>query len=172
MKIHKLAPFIFALAIAVTSCEQSAESTETVRNEEEVQSSNALVTGTSNANATQKPSSSTKIEFDTTVHHFGTIRQGQMVSHTFKFKNVGNAPLIISDAKASCGCTVPEYPKGPVAPGEEGEIVVKYNGSGRGEIHKTVNITANTESPSLVLEIKANVKAMDMNLKGPVNKSE
>ncbi len=63
-------------------------------------------------------------EFAEESHDFGSINEGDVVEHTFKFKNVGDAPLIISSATASCGCTVPEWPKEPIPVGEEGEIAV------------------------------------------------
>ena len=72
------------------------------------------------------------MEFTETVHDFGKITEGEVVTKVFKFKNTGEAPLIISNATSSCGCTVPSYPKDkPVAPGEEGEITVKYNSRGK-----------------------------------------
>lgn len=89
-------------------------------------------------------------EFD-----FGTIDQGTKVEHVFKFTNTGDAPLVIVDAKSSCGCTVPTYPKTPIAPGEEAELLVKFNGSGKNQISKTVTITANTKAGKETLKIKA-----------------
>lgn len=97
--------------------------------------------------------------FEETVHDFGTIDQGTNVEHVFKFTNTGNAPLVIVDAKSSCGCTVPQYTKEPVAPGETGEMLVKFNGSGKNQISKTVTITANTESGKETINIKAFVNA-------------
>ncbi|QNJ96664.1 DUF1573 domain-containing protein [Constantimarinum furrinae] len=97
--------------------------------------------------------------FAETEFDFGTIDQGTAVEHIFKFTNTGNAPLVIVDAKSSCGCTVPEYTKAPVAPGEEGELLVKFNGSGKNQVSKTVTITANTEAGKETLKIKAFVNA-------------
>lgn len=110
----------------------------------------------------------TKISFEENQFDFGKINKGEMVTHVFKFKNSGTAPLIIVDAKASCGCTVPQWTKDPVMPGESGDIEVKYNGSGSGKIHKTVTVYANTEPKETVLEIMADVKDIDMNNKGPL----
>lgn len=86
---------------------------------------------------------------------FGTIDQGTNVEHVFKFKNTGDAPLMIVNAKSSCGCTVPEYTKEPVAPGDSGEMLVKFNGSGQNQVSKTVTITANTKRGNETLTIKA-----------------
>ena len=70
-------------------------------------------------------------------------------------------PLVIVDAKSSCGCTVPEFPKTPVAPGEEGEMLVKFNGSGKNQVSKTVTITANTKGGKETIKIKAFVNPKD-----------
>lgn len=99
------------------------------------------------------------MQFDKTVHDFGTIDQGTNVEHRFSFTNTGEAPLVIVDAKSSCGCTVPEKPEGPIAPGEKGELLVKFNGSGKNQVNKTVTITANTKAGKETLQIKAFVNA-------------
>ncbi|MFT4834012.1 MAG: hypothetical protein ACI83W_002122 [Marinoscillum sp.] len=96
--------------------------------------------------------------FTEETHDFGTIKEGEVVEHLFKFKNTGDAPLIISSATASCGCTVPVWPKEPVAVGEEGEIQVRFNSKGKPGIqNKTVTITANTYPKVNKVNIKANV---------------
>ena len=95
------------------------------------------------------------MSFQETEHDFGTIEQGTNVEHTFTFTNTGKAPLVITNATSSCGCTVPTYTKEPVAPGETGELLVKFNGSGQNQVTKTVNITANTEAGKEQLKIKA-----------------
>lgn len=102
-----------------------------------------------------------KMEFTNTVHDFGNIKQGTPVEHKFTFKNTGNAPLVIVDAKSSCGCTVPEFTKEPVAPGDSGELLVKFNGSGKNQVSKAVTITANTAAGKEMLTIKAFVEAKD-----------
>jgi hypothetical protein len=102
-----------------------------------------------------------EISFDATEHDFGTIEQGTNVEHTFTFTNTGNAPLVITNASSSCGCTVPTWTKEPIAPGETGEMLVKFNGSGQNQVTKTVTITANTESGKEQLRIKAFVNPKD-----------
>lgn len=96
-----------------------------------------------------------EMTFEKTEHDFGTIEQGTNVEHTFTFTNTGRAPLVITNASSSCGCTVPSPPKDPIAPGESGELLVKFNGTGQNQVTKTVNITANTESGKEQLKIKA-----------------
>ena len=98
------------------------------------------------------------ISFAESLHDFGTIKDGDVVEHIFSFVNEGEAPLIISDAKATCGCTVPEWPKAPIAVGEKGEIKVRFNSKNKpGVQNKTVTLTANTWPATTRVQIKANV---------------
>ncbi|MFM1876742.1 MAG: hypothetical protein RL266_2479 [Bacteroidota bacterium] len=97
--------------------------------------------------------------FEKEVHDFGTIVQGEKVAYSFKFKNTGEADLIITSAKGSCGCTVPEYPVEPIAPGEEGVIDVVFNSDGKsGQQNKKVTIVANTVPNTKVLAINGMVE--------------
>ncbi len=100
--------------------------------------------------------------FEKSEHDFGTIQNGAPQETIFRFTNTGNAPLIITDAKSSCGCTVPQYPKNtPIAPGESGELLVKFNGSGQNQVVKTITVTANTAQNTETLRIKAFVLPKD-----------
>ncbi|TDQ29209.1 DUF1573 domain-containing protein [Zeaxanthinibacter enoshimensis] len=110
------------------------------------------------------------MSFDKQEHDFGTIEMGTPQETTFTFTNTGNAPLIITDAKSSCGCTVPEYPKNtPIAPGESGSMLVKFNGSGMNQVTKTITVTANTAQGSEILRIKAFVNPKNANAaQGPI----
>lgn len=100
--------------------------------------------------------------FSSMIHDFGTIEAGEKVSHLFTFKNSSNEPLVINSVKGSCGCTVPEWSKEPVAPGSEGQIEVFFNSKGKsGQQTKTVTINANGESQPIVLTIKAQVEKGD-----------
>lgn len=104
----------------------------------------------------------TKMEFADMTHDFGTIDEGDKVSHVFKFKNTGDEPLIINSAKGSCGCTVPEWPKEPIAPGGQGDIKVEFNSKGKkNKQTKTVTINANTDPNPTRLTIKADVTPAD-----------
>jgi hypothetical protein len=99
-----------------------------------------------------------QLSFATESHDFGTIKEGDVVETEFKFTNTGKGPLIISSAQGSCGCTVPEYPKAPVAPGEEGVIKVSFNSEGKpNQQSKTVTLTTNAVPSTKVLTITANV---------------
>lgn len=95
------------------------------------------------------------IAFEESQFDFGTIDQNTAVEHVFKFKNTGEAPLMIVNAKSSCGCTVPEWTKEAIAPGAEGQLLVKFNGSGQNQVSKTVTITTNTKEGTETLTIKA-----------------
>lgn len=100
----------------------------------------------------------TSIRFDESVHDFGTMKQGDRLEYSFKFTNAGKEPLIIEDAKGSCGCTVPIWPKDPIPPGKSDEIKVSFNSAGKsGAQSKMVTLTANTEPIQTQLTIKANV---------------
>ncbi len=101
----------------------------------------------------------TTISFDDTKHDFGTITEGEKVKHAYKFKNTGSNPLLISNAVASCGCTVPSYPKKPIAPGEEGEIIVEFNSTNRvGQQKKNVLIYSNGQEEAMSIGFNVEVK--------------
>ena len=86
-----------------------------------------------------------QIKFDKTTHNFGTFSEANpVVSCVFTFTNVGEQPLVVNQAIASCGCTVPEYTKEPIKPGEKGEIKVTYNGEGKFPGHFKKSITVRT----------------------------
>ncbi|MBK7443731.1 MAG: DUF1573 domain-containing protein [Chitinophagales bacterium] len=101
----------------------------------------------------------TEITFDRDLNDFGEIIQGEKVHTEFKFTNTGKNALIITDAHGSCGCTVPEWPKEPIAPGESGVIKVQFNSANRsGQFNKTVTVTANTlPSSNTILKIKGTI---------------
>ncbi len=102
-----------------------------------------------------------ELSIEETTHEFGAIAQGVVVEHTFRFSNTGDAPLIISSAIGSCGCTVPIWPKEPIMPGNEGEIKVSFNSEGKyGLQDKTVTINYNTDSGPVILHMKGKVERM------------
>lgn len=97
------------------------------------------------------------MSFETMEIDYGTIEQGSDPYRTFVFTNTGNAPLIIKSARGSCGCTVPEYSKEPVMPGEKSEIKVRYDTNRLNPFTKTVTLTTNAEPGQVILRIKGNV---------------
>lgn len=110
----------------------------------------------------QSTQSGPAISFDKEVHDYGNIKQHANGECEFKFTNTGNEPLLITDAKGSCGCTVPEWPKNPIKPGESAVIKVKYDTKRVGAINKSVTVTSNaTNEPTKVLRIKGNVEAVE-----------
>lgn len=109
------------------------------------------------------------MKFDEQEFDFGTVEEGDVVEHTFKFTNTGEAPLIISNATASCGCTVPTYTEGAIKPGENGELLVKFNTTGKpNKQMKAIRITANTQAGRETLRIKAFVNPKNNNAGSPV----
>lgn len=135
-----------------------------------------LVAGVAfNTSVAQEVVSGAKIDFSKEVHDYGDVKYGADGTCTFEFKNTGTAPLIISNAKGSCGCTVPEWPKEPINPGQKAEIKVKYDTKRPGAINKSVTITSNAgNEPSKVIRIKGNVlpkpeTGSPVNTGGPVN---
>lgn len=98
-------------------------------------------------------------QFEEEMHNFETIKEGDRAVHEFKFTNVGDQPIVISQVKASCGCTTPFWTKEPVMPGDQGSVKASYNSRGRpGNFHKSITITSNSSTPTKVLQIKGMVE--------------
>ncbi|MBT8296800.1 MAG: DUF1573 domain-containing protein [Maribacter sp.] len=142
--------------MAFMSCKENASS--------KVKTDNVAVAAERDESAKQVP----VMEFEKSEHDFGTIEQGTPQETIFAFTNTGNAPLVITNATSSCGCTVPNPPKEPIAPGEKGELVVKFNGSGQNQVTKTITVVANTAKGSELLRIKAFVQPKGAAPVGPV----
>ncbi|HQV01208.1 MAG TPA: DUF1573 domain-containing protein, partial [Bacteroidia bacterium] len=99
-----------------------------------------------------------ELDFEETRYHFGEVKQGEKINHTFKFTNTGNADLILATVSASCGCTVPEWNKEPIKPGEEGSIKVTFNTEGKtGMQSKTISVMSNAKPGTRVLTISAEI---------------
>ena len=96
-------------------------------------------------------------EFERKIIDYGDIKKGADGTYVFKFKNVGKSPLIISNVKGSCGCTVPSAPKEPIMPGATSEIKVKYDTNRVGAISKTITITSNASEPKKIIRVKGRV---------------
>ena len=98
------------------------------------------------------------ITFEESSKDFGDIKQGDKVAHTFKLENTGNAPLIISNVAATCGCTVPNWPKEPIAPGKTAQIKVSFNSAGKmGKQNSVVRIYSNATEPIEKVSMISNV---------------
>jgi hypothetical protein len=111
------------------------------------------------------------MEFNAIDHDFGTINEGEIVEHTYSFKNTGAAPLIIQSAQGSCGCTVPDWSKDPIPVGGTGFVKAKFDTNGKTNAqNKTVTVTANTWPKQTVLRFKAMVLPKADASDGPVKK--
>ncbi|MFN8230074.1 MAG: DUF1573 domain-containing protein [Bacteroidia bacterium] len=99
-----------------------------------------------------------EIKFDEEIFDFGKISQGEKVSHAFYFKNTGSKSLVITSASGSCGCTVPEWPKEPVLPGQNAKVNVIFNSEGKsGYQEKTITIVTNCEPATRIIKIKTEI---------------
>ena len=134
--------------VAFTSCKENAE--------DKINSENVAEAAERDANSGKFP----VIEFNETEHDFGNIPNGIPVKTVFEYKNVGSSPLVVSDVKSTCGCTVPSDYTKEVMPGEKGQFTVEFNGKGNGnQVTKTITMTTNTEKGSEAVTIKAFVEA-------------
>ncbi|MCR9066456.1 MAG: DUF1573 domain-containing protein [Cytophagales bacterium] len=134
--------YLLAFAATVFSC-----NSENTQNESETQVQNVK---------------DGKLEFEETSFDFGTIKEGEVVSHAFKFKNVGTDPVEIQAVNVSCGCTVASKPIGAVGVGQEDEIVIDFNSQGKvGQNRKTVNVLSNAQNNVIALNFTAAVEAAD-----------
>lgn len=139
---------VFSLSIA---CDQKSNGDEV---------STDLVNNPASANeeGTGNEEKLPKIEFVENAIDFGEISQGEKVKKRFRFKNTGNSKLIIADAKGSCGCTVPLWPKQPIRPGQEGEIEVVFDSNGKqGKVNNKVTLYTNTVPNKTVIALNGNV---------------
>lgn len=133
--------------VAFSSCKENAA--------KKIEESNVTAAAVRDASSSKFP----VLEFDKKEHDFGEIEAKKSVETVFKYKNTGEAPLVITDIKSSCGCTVPQdWSREPLAPGEEGQFTVKFNGSGSNKISKSITVTANTEKGSEIVKIAAFIK--------------
>ena len=164
LKQVKLGLFALGFAGLLVSCNNDSAVREDAANAavnntaETVTPNPATELPTNNATQAAPTGPTTTISFPATEFDFGTVDAGEIVSHVFEFTNTGSEPLIISNAKGSCGCTVPQWPKDPIAPGASGEITVEFNSKGKkNKQNKKVTITANTEPAQTFLYIKGEV---------------
>lgn len=134
--------FIPLLVLALSACKQNSTSTGTETVLSSIDSAEAPV-----------------FSFEKESYDFGQITDGEKVVYDFKFTNTGKSPLIISNASATCGCTVPEYPTEPIKPGESGNIHVVFNSTGKSGLQdKVITLTANTTGGTYQLHLIGEVK--------------
>ncbi len=99
-----------------------------------------------------------EFKFEKETHDFGTIQYNKPASFEFSFSNTGDAPIIIMEVAPSCGCSVAEFTKNPVKPGDSGKIKVTYNAAAKGPFTKSFTVKSNTKTPIKTLTIKGNVE--------------
>lgn len=113
------------------------------------------------------PTKTATVQFLKETHDFGEVPEGPEAEYEFEFMNNGKEPVIITGARASCGCTVPSWSKDPVLPGKKGSVSVKYNTAGRpGAIQKEVYVTTNVQPDPIILHLRGTVKAKAMETSG------
>lgn len=138
---------LLIVAITAFSCKRGVSTTKISKEKlEQAQSRDASIKG------------APEVTFDKTVFDYGTVNEGAIIETTFKVKNTGESDLIIMNAKASCGCTAPTWPKDPIKPGEEGEIKVKFDTNGQtNKQSKTVTLITNTIKGSEAVKVSGMV---------------
>lgn len=169
MKNFKLFTLLLLVAtFAFTSCKNEGTDVKSDARES-LATTNTANAANDAANAVKTPAADaapvgplTTVEFSETIFDFGEVMEGEKVVHNYKFTNTGKEPLIISNAKGSCGCTVPSWPREPIPPGETGEIKVQFDSKGKGKVggnnqSKRVTLTANTDPAQTFLTIKGKV---------------
>ncbi len=151
---------LFALFFLLSGCgQEKEEGIETVPADGKISS---IIRNPVSANRVQDTVNVAKITFAEKSFDFGTVKQGEKVTHVFEFTNTGRIPLLISDARSTCGCTVPEWPREAIPPGEKGSIKVVFNTAGKHDQQKKpVTITANTYPSETVIQLTGFVEADD-----------
>ncbi|MEJ7558378.1 MAG: DUF1573 domain-containing protein [Pedobacter sp.] len=138
-------------ALSLASCQPSTKTAETISSD----STSTAATATPAVKA-----STAEILFTNDIYNFGEIKKGEIVTYDFKFKNTGKEPLIIKDALATCGCTVPEIPKEPILPGAEGVLKVVFNSAGKpaGPLRKQVTVSSNALNSPVAIQLLGTIK--------------
>ncbi|MGH2664385.1 DUF1573 domain-containing protein [Flavobacterium sp.] len=151
--------FLVAALISAVSCKEKDQSTEIKLDENNMVTAQDYGVGEPvQAKVKLKSEDYPKIEFEITEFDFGTINEGDKVEHVFKFKNTGKTDLVVLNAQASCGCTVPDWTKTPIKSGESGQVKIVFNSTGKpGPQQKTITLSSNTEAGNEIIKFKANV---------------
>ena len=176
--MKKIIASLFILAVASASFAQASKQNAKVESKEIKKET--LPTGvaapTTNTGETKTETAppnpnAAKLNFKEESYNFSEIPEGPQVTHEFKFSNTGKEPLILSNVRASCGCTTPSWPKEPVLPGKDAVILVTYNTQGRpGAFTKTITITSNADEPNKIITIKGEVVKAEPEKSVPLEK--
>ena len=168
MKNFKVLSLLFVMFVfAFAACKNEGGSTAAEETKVEpattTTTTSSTTTNPANANEPAVPAGPiTTIDAIDATYDFGEVMEGEKVVHNYEIKNTGDEPLIISNAKGSCGCTVPDWPREPIAPGETATIKVQFDTKGKGKVggnlqSKRVTVTANTDPVNTYLTIKGKV---------------
>ncbi len=153
--------FVWLLLPLLYACSSADNQTESA-SANAASSTASIVETSSNTETTALPEVEKTygaFAFEKTEHNFGEIKQGEIVKHTFRFTNAGEAPLLISKIETTCGCTTPNYTREPIAPGQSGEIEVEFNSAGKaGMQNKVITIYANTKNQRETISINTSVQ--------------
>lgn len=147
--------------LILASCENESSSTEEAVTAIKIDGEKSIaeiIRSPVNANEPLDTVNVAKMTFKETNYNFGTIKEGKVVSHVYTFTNTGKVPLVINDARSTCGCTVPKWPEEPIPPGDSGKISVRFDSKGKKDRQsKPITITANTYPNQTVLHISGTV---------------
>lgn len=153
---NSLLPLLLAVfAAGLLACKNDHEGVQEIKGG----ANSDMVRNPVTANLPTDTNQLARIVYEEHEFDFGEAKEGDIVKHVFKFTNVGKVPLTILKARSSCGCTVPEWPEEPIAPGASGEIVAKFNTDGKiGHQAKKIYVTANTYPNETEVVVKGVVK--------------
>ncbi|MEJ8802492.1 DUF1573 domain-containing protein [Pontibacter sp. H249] len=180
MKKNLILAASFAVAIFAAGCDNNTGSDNVTESEATATEATTTAPVVENPNVAGSEGvvaseNAPVISFAETSYDFGTVKQGEVVEHTFKFTNTGKSPLIIESATATCGCTVPKSPDMPIAPGETGEIKVNFNSTGKAGMQAPViTVRANTVPNITQVTLKGTVEANNIptaGADGPVKRN-
>ncbi len=157
---------VVLITIGLFSCQSNAEmgkekTVQEIKSEGRLDNA-SIIRNPVSANEPTDTVNVAKFQFDETIFDFGEVEEGAVVTHTYSFTNVGKVPLVISNARSTCGCTVPDWSKKPVEPGEKGSIEVRFNTKGKkNNQRKPIYITANTYPSKNEIYLEGVVKEVD-----------
>jgi hypothetical protein len=158
MNISKIAPVLFAAVCLVGSLQGCKSDNDKTKGSV----SPALITNPISASGTKNTGSMPEMTFETLKHDFGLMMQGERLEYTYVFTNTGGSDVVISNVSATCGCTIPDWTKTPIKPGEKGQVQVQFNSAGKsGSINKSAKVLANTQPNTIELEFTAEVYVPD-----------
>jgi Protein of unknown function (DUF1573) len=149
---------VCALVLGAAACKNDEPAVKEIRAADGPNA--ALIRNPISADSPLDTNQLARITFDEPMFDFGEIKEGDEVNHVYKFTNTGKAPLIIQNARASCGCTTPEWSNEPIPPGGTGQVLAKFNSDGRtGQQSKLIFVTANTSPNETKLKLSGFVQA-------------